>query len=72
MKIELTESEYAFLLNLLKKKLKAIKNDISDIDSDINRSSTDLRYQKQEFIAYRNRLTAITQSIIHQQNNDTK
>lgn len=72
MKIELTESEYAFLLNLLKKQLKAIKNDISDIDSDINRSSTDLRYQKQEFIAYRNRLTAITQSIIHQQNNDTK
>ena len=72
MKIELTESEYAFLLNLLKKQLKAIKNDISDIDSDINRSSTDLRYQTQEFIAYRNRLTAITQSIIHQQNNDTK
>ena len=72
MKIELTQSEYTFLLNLLKKQLKAIKNDISDIDSDINRSSTDLRFQKQEFIAYRNRLTAITQSIIHQQNNDTK
>lgn len=72
MKIELTQSEYTFLLNLLKKQLKAIKNDISDIDSDINRSSTDLHFQKQEFIAYRNRLTAITQSIIHQQNNDTK
>lgn len=72
MKIELTESEYTFLLNLLKKQLNAIKNDISDIDSDINRSSIGLRFQKQEFVAYRNRLTAIIQSIIHQQNKEIK
>ena len=66
MKIELEESEYMFLVNLLNYKLKAIKKDLSDIEMDINRASIDMRFQKQEFIAYRNRLNGLIKNIRQQ------
>lgn len=74
MRIELTESEYNFLYNLLNTRLIGIKNDISDIESDIlniridahKSKIKDLRFQKQEFIARRNKLKGLIEKISKQ------